>query len=194
MARRAKIIGTLIDVYGDEWDLREWIPTDHGWSLASGWPKGFPRGSGGVGGPRIILTKPLVDYLESVRYDLRPVQAARLPLKINRIKRLRLLLGHHQKKDRRSWWMDHADELGSMSHIEFAAKHGVSSSAVDLMHEVVFGAKKGRPDAWWKDPEVAELLRGKLPISFVADRLDRDCDATRKARRLLREWDKEQSS
>lgn len=194
MPRRSKVIGTLVDAYGDEWDLREWIPTDHGFSLACGWPKGLPRGPGGVGAARVILTKELIDHMESVRYDMRPLQAAKLPLGFSRIKRIRLLLGHNWKGDRRSWWEEHADELETMSNNQFAAKHGVSSSAVDLMYEALFGAKKGRPKAWWKDPVAAKLLRSKLPVSVVAERVGQNCDSTDQARRRLKEWDQAQSS
>ena len=120
--------------------------------------------------------------------------SCKAPIGVQSHKRIRLLLGHNWKGDRRSWWEDHADELETMSNNQFAAKHGVSSSAVDLMYEELFGAKKGRTTAWWKDPIAAKLLRSKLPVSVVAERVGQNCDSTDKARRLLREWDKEQSS
>src|SRR5690606_29504593 len=66
MARRATIIAVINDHFGDKWDVREWRPTGLGWSVAMGWPHGEPRGLFGCGGPRVIATDLLVEYVQDV--------------------------------------------------------------------------------------------------------------------------------
>jgi hypothetical protein len=191
MGRRAKIIGRVVDCEGDPWDAKELRHTDHGFAVAIGWPCGLPRGKGGCGGPRAILTRELVDHLESVRHELAPIDAARLPVGRPTMKRLRRLLGHDRKDDRRSWWEAHAEELYTTSFVEFGRKHGVTSSAAELMHEELFGRKRGRPAGWWSEPEAAALLSSNLPTVEVADRLGRSIRSIWSGRYLLKAREKE---
>jgi hypothetical protein len=173
MSRKATIIGTTRDHFGDPWELREWIETEHAFSIARGWPAAQLRGRGGVGGPRIVLTTGLVEHLEGVRYELNPTRSANLPLGRAQMKRIRQLLGHDRKADRRSWWLDRSDELASISFVDFGRKHGVSDAAAALMFESIFGEGRGRKLAWWKDDRVASLLLSSLPSSLVAEKLGR---------------------
>jgi hypothetical protein len=191
MGRRAVIIGRVLDCEGDPWDIKEFRPTGHGWMIAIGWPSGLPRGKGGCGGPRVILTRELVDHLESVKHALNPTSAARLPVGRPTMKRLRRLLGHNRKDDRRSWWEAHAEELYTTSFVEFGRRHGVTSSAAELMHEELFGRKRGRPTGWWSEPEAAPLLLSNLPTVEIADRLGRSVKEIWSGRYLLKTREKE---
>jgi len=175
-----------VDLYGDGWDVREYRPTPGGWPLAIGWPSGFARGRGGIGGPRAILTRELVDHMEAVRHHLRPIEAAAIPIGRSAVKRLRRLLGHDRKADRRDWWVGHAEELATTPFAEFGRKYGVSSSAAEAMHGELFGRKRGRKAAWWREPEATALLLSDLPTVEIADRLGRSAQEVWGSRYLLK--------
>jgi hypothetical protein len=185
MGSRARIIGQVTDAYGDEWDIKAEIDSGHGWPIRVGWPSGYPRGRGGIGGPRVVLTEDLVNHLESVRHDLRPMEAAKLPLGQAQLKRLRKLLGHNRKSDRRAWYEDHIEELATLEHTEFARRYGLSDSAVALMHQELIGRQRGRPDSWWRGDDAKAVLSSDLPIVIIAERLGRSIKAVWTARYLL---------
>ena len=134
--------------------MREARETPHGWLLLLGWPWGIPRGRGGSGGPRIILTRPLVDHLEAHRRDPGSVD---LPCGRTAIKRLRALLGLNWYVDGEAWWMDRLEDLATLSGVEFAQRHGVSSAAVSYAHTACFG-----PRGWVFNPRRPHLLSCKL--------------------------------
>jgi hypothetical protein len=115
MARRAIIIGTAQDIFGRLFDVRESRPTRHGFNVLLGWPVTARRGPGG-GGPQVIITKPLAEYLEKMR--LAPV-GIDLPIGRGAVKRLRFILGHHWFRDNTAWWAEHPDGRGK----SFAARH-----------------------------------------------------------------------
>jgi hypothetical protein len=172
MARKATIIGVVMDAWGDAWDVREFRPTDHGFAVAIGWPSGFPRGRGGVGGPRVILTRELVEHLESVRHALTPMSAARLPLGRPQVKRLRRLLGHDRKADRHEWWMARADDLVSLTSREFAGKHGCDPDAAENFRRAHFGpSREVREPGWYLSPEHRDVILSRLPAAHIADEL-----------------------
>ncbi|MEI8371849.1 MAG: hypothetical protein WCJ35_03335 [Planctomycetota bacterium] len=168
MAKTARIIGKVADVFGDSWDLRERRPTAYGWSVCLGWPHGQPRGRGGTGGPSIIVTRELLGYLESVRetpgtYDL--------PIGRTAIKRLRRLLGMDWFAENEAWWQERIEELSTMTLQKFAEKYGLSEGAVDLWRLRFFG-RQLRPEGWWLKEPARELLGGDYPRTYVAQCLD----------------------
>ena len=71
MGRKAIILSVEQDWEGNDWDIRERRPTKHGWSVLLGWPSGYPRGRGGIGGPSAILTQPLVRQCRALFPGLR---------------------------------------------------------------------------------------------------------------------------
>jgi len=66
MARKARIIGSVVDVRGRPWAVREYRPTAHGFSVAIGWPQGEARGRGGRG-VAVAPTQGLAEYLATTR-------------------------------------------------------------------------------------------------------------------------------
>jgi len=135
MGRKARIIGQVIDAFGDAWDIREERPTSHGFSVYLGWPQAVPRGQGG-GGPRTIITRELAAYLESHRHNFKDID---LPLGKTAIKRLRRVLGHHYRQDRALWWEERFKDLISMTVEDFSLKHGVSQGAVSQWRKTLIG-------------------------------------------------------
>lgn len=164
MAREATIIGQITDFFDDLWDIREGRPTPHGWDLLLGWPCGIPRGRGGSGGPRVILTKEVAGYLETVRDS---PQKAELPCGRTTIKRLRKLLGHSWFEDNQLWWLDHLDDLASLTTTDFSKKYSKSTGAVSQNRAVLVG-NRTRSAGWWAEPTTAEVLVQK-PTEIAAD-------------------------
>lgn len=181
MGRVAVIIDLVRDIFGDRWDVREYRETRYGFLIALGWPHGQPRGPGGTGGPRVVLTRPLVRLLEEYRDA-----PSRLDLPIGRsaIKRLRRLLGHHWYRDRAQWWEERIEDLSSLTLEEFARRHGVTPSAVEEARLNLCG-RKLRPAHWWIEPAIAQLILDG-PMALAADRLDLTPSSIRRLRFLLR--------
>lgn len=165
MARHARIIAQVGDAWGSLWDVHAARETTHGWSLMLGWPVGLPRGRGGSGGVRVILTRELAAYLEAHR--MAPGAMA-LPCGRGVIKRLRALLGMDWRTDNEAWWLDRLDDLADLSGVEFARRHGVSSAAVSHAHKACFGPRL-RPSGWWRDPVVVSILSSDHPRAWIAD-------------------------
>lgn len=121
MARRAQIISNATDYSGAQWDVRERRPTDHGFELMIGWPKGEPRGMGGRG-VATIITVELAKYLQETR--LRDVS---LPIGLTAVKRLRSDMGLYWSWD--EWWEARAADLAAMTLEAFCDRHGCSVGA-----------------------------------------------------------------
>lgn len=183
MARQATIVDQIKDLWGDEWDVREYRHTDHGFRVALGWPAGTPRGAGGAGGPRAILTEPLVIYLASLRDT---PQDIRLPIGRTTLQRLRRTLGHHWRIDRAAWWETRVEDLSDLSLTAFAAKHGVSIAAASHARNALFGAMT-RPAGWWRAPDVVEIILSDRPRAVVAETLDISIGTVGRLRWLLRQ-------
>ena len=126
-ARRAP--GFVRDVFDNRWDISEFRGTKHGFDIVLGWPSGKPRGMGGAGRPGVILTPPLVRYLERFRTNMKGID---LPISPKVIERLRGLLGHDTWKEVKRWWEDRRANLKVLSYAEFARRHGSSPSAARL--------------------------------------------------------------
>ncbi|MGD0499726.1 MAG: hypothetical protein ABSC23_14960 [Bryobacteraceae bacterium] len=110
MKPNPKIIGHVRDVEGGLWDVRQIRDTKHGFDLLFGSP--VPRlGSYRGGLPRLIATRPLIDFGDANRtkhdgvlYDL--------PAGRSTLKRVRHRLGFH-RPPARLWAVRHAPGSGS---------------------------------------------------------------------------------
>lgn len=181
MARHARIIRVARDHFGDRWDIREERPTEHGWPLLFGWPSGFPRGRGGCGGPRLILSSPLVEYLESRRLK----RGVELPIGSQSVKKLWRMIGRDYYGEVAKWWEDRADDLAELTLDEFSAKHHTKNGAVEMWRLRMFG-KRLRDAAWWRNEPAHRLLVGAYPRAFVAEKLDISIGAVGRLRWRLR--------
>ena len=121
MAREARIIGTATDANGIIFDVRERRVTNHGFLLHIGWPKGEPRGRG-CGGPKVILTVELAQYLTAIR-----PREVDLPIGGTTVKVLRNAIGLRWSWD--EWWAARSDDLMSLTLECFSNKHGCSTGA-----------------------------------------------------------------
>jgi len=184
LARVATIIGSANDAWDDAWDVREARPTAHGFEVLLGWPAGA-RGKG-YGGPRVIPTRPLVDYLERHRRDAAVWQ---LPIGRGAIKRLRRLLGHNRYSDADAWWQARLDDLSTMTIEEFASRHNRKHSAVERAMLAYVG-KRCRDAGWYRVPGVREILVGDLPRAHVAYLLHISVGAVGRLRWMLRQEDR----
>ncbi|WP_155804529.1 helix-turn-helix domain-containing protein [Magnetospirillum fulvum] len=182
MARVATIIGETADVWGDIWDVREHRPTDHGFDLSLGWPQGMPRGRGGAGSPRAIVTPDVAAYLESLRHT--PAQI-RLPCGRGAIMRMRRLLGHDWRADQWLWWSDRIEDLATMTTDEFAREHSVSVGAISTNRQALLG-RRCREAGWWRDESVTAILMSDAPISSIADDLGIAAGSVRRLRHVAR--------
>lgn len=106
------------DAFDDDWLVIEWRPTPHGFDLALGWPV-----YAGRGGPRVIPTAALVEYLERIE---RP-RDIDLPISRTSIKAVRALLG--MRFDWGAWWSARETDLRTMTLDAFAARHHCSTGA-----------------------------------------------------------------
>lgn len=179
----ARIIDSVTDAFGDAWEVREWRPTTHGFDIAFGWPTGERRGTGGVGGARVVLTAPLADYLDQTR--MRPIEM-RLPIGRSTIKRLRRILGHHWLVDRAAWWESCAEDLSDMTIEEFCAKHDVSPGAVVNARHALFGPVL-RAAGWWRSPDIAGILTSDRPRSEIAEDLGISVGSVGRLRWMIKE-------
>lgn len=168
MARHATVIGEIADVWGDVWDVREYRPTPHGFPVAFGWPNGIPRGAGGSGGPRVIVTTELARHFEAHR--LAPIHLA-VPIGNTAVKRIRRLLGHHRQIDSAAWWEDRSSDLADLTIDQFAKRHSVSMGAVANARHALFGHNL-RPAGWWRQKDIVTILLSDAPRSDIADALE----------------------
>jgi len=173
MARHATIRGIIADHWGDDW---EWSHTEPAGEIVlyRGWPAGQPRGAGGCGGPRWIVTSPVAAIY--LAYD-RPNTfwpAARemtLPWGPNTWKKHRRLLGIDRHSVAAKWWQDRIGDLCGLSIPEFAAKHSVDGMSVSTWRKRLGVEQKDRPDRWWLEPQVREVLVSERPAAWIAEQL-----------------------
>lgn len=182
MARVAQIIGTTLDIWGDEWDVRERRETAYGFSVTIGWPHSLPRGKAGTGGPRVIVTPDLAAHLQAVRD--RP-GAHGLPIGNTAVKRLRRLLGLDWRDDRAAWWAARADDLADLTVEEFGRRHGASAGAIINARHALFGPTL-RPAGWWRAPDVQEIIHADRPRVLVAEELGISVGSLGRLRYVLR--------
>lgn len=178
-----KTICEVVDFLGDRWSAYETRPTNHGWAIFLGKPAVRNIGQDRRGGNRVILTPELVQYMESIRY--KRGANPQLPICSGAIKRVRKILGFNMDEDRRSWWEEHADELASMTEVEFAAKHELSPSRVSQVNKAMFGKRIREPN-WWRQESVQSLLLSNLPAVVIAEQLGITTGSVRRLRSVSR--------
>ena len=120
--RESLAIDQIDDIEGCSWLVSEYRPTPHGFAVAVGWP----IDASGPGGPCVIMTAALAEYLRSAP---RP-RDIDLPISRSTIKQLRGALGLSFDAD--AWWAARADDLGSMTLAAFCARHGCSIGAASI--------------------------------------------------------------
>ncbi|MDR2054984.1 MAG: hypothetical protein LBQ10_03830 [Desulfovibrio sp.] len=159
MARRATIIGIAKDFLGRQYDVREARPTKHGFDVLLGWPSDVQRGPGG-GSPQVIITWPLIKYLEKMRLTPGKID---LPIGRGPVKRVRSVLGHYWPEDNAEWWREHPDGPGK----SFTSKHN-------------WRKKLGLPSNAWTpemDAMLLEMLANKMRIKDIAAAMGRTTSA-----------------
>lgn len=170
------------DHYDDQWSVYEERPTEHGWPLIMGRPYP-PRYASG--GDATILTSELVEYLMSMRHERGAIS---LPIGLTAIKRIRKALGLNSYDDMRQWWEEHADELASMTEVEFADKHGYSPARVSQANKALFG-KRLREPGWWLVEPARSAIKGDGPRAQVAMDLGISIGAVGRLRWRIRTMD-----
>ncbi|MCI7403625.1 hypothetical protein [Pyramidobacter sp.] len=172
MARVANIIGEITDYQGRKWDVRERRPTAHGFDVYLGWPHGVPRGKGGSGGPQVILTAELAEYLSAAE-NIR-CKDIDLPFGKTRINKLRAELGISWRKARAEWWASKKDELQTLTLAEFAQKYGVSEAVISLRLKAMAIAKPRHTERALLESEEEEnsnLISTTEAAQIIASRL-----------------------
>lgn len=116
--RADQAIDLIQDIDGEDWLVREYRPTRHGFDVAIGWPaEALQQGAA------TILTTRLAVYL---MVEVRP-RDIDLPIGRTTIKRLRAELDLRFDWD--DWWAAREGDLRSMTLEAFAARHNCSVGA-----------------------------------------------------------------
>lgn len=176
MSRHAIILDTILDYWGDPWDVRQWRHSALV-SIPMGWPAGQPRGKGGTGGVRVIVSQELATIMEEF-------PDAPLPIGKNAKHRVRRLLGLGHTLDRRAgWWDAKLKDLLTLSYQQFSKEHGVAQSTVCAQYTARFG-RRIRKSGWWREPDVSEIILNRATAT-AADDLDLTAPTVRKLRTIL---------
>lgn len=162
------VVGEVIDVNGDWWDVRDVRSTRHGFDLCFGNPAN-ERGVFDSGLPRLIATKPLWDFWEANQtksngflYDL--------PAGRTTLKRLRKRLGFNFNEDRREFFMDRIEDLDSLRSSEFAVKHAVETHVASGWRRRIIGLRT-RKSGWWRKAKVRRILLSNLTLREAGRKL-----------------------
>lgn len=123
-SRESQSIGTVTDIYGSTWRVREYRSTSHGFDVVIGWPD-----EPGPQGATVAMTQPLAEYLAA--HD-RP-RDMYLPISRSTMLRLRKALQLTYNPDK--WWADRHEDLHSMTLAEFAARHGCSEASASVRRQ-----------------------------------------------------------
>lgn len=170
---------TVLDRFGDAWEVVEARPTPHGFDLLLGFPLAGRRGRGGKS---VVCTSELVAYLESRRY---PARGVHLPIGHTTIKGLRALLGLRWLDQHAAWWEERTEDLADFTLEAFAERYGVSASVAANARLALLGPRL-RPAGWWREPDAAALLAGPRPVVEVAQTLGLAAGSVRRMRSVLR--------
>lgn len=127
--RESLAIDHIADIYGEDWLVSEYRPTDHGFDIALGWP----LAQQGPGNPRVITTLPLLQYLHHV---IRPRDIA-LPIGKTSVKRLRAEMDLRWDWD--AWWAARTDDLRNLTLEQFCAAHQCSMGAASQRRAQLLG-------------------------------------------------------
>ncbi|MGD0498433.1 MAG: hypothetical protein ABSC23_08350 [Bryobacteraceae bacterium] len=168
MKPNPKIIGHVRDVEGGLWDVRQIRDTKHGFDLLFGSPA--PRlGSYRGGLPRLIATRPLIDFWDANRtkhdgvlYDL--------PAGRTTLKRVRHRLGFHYLHDLSKFWKERIEDLKTLSAREFAMRHGVGVLVVRETRTRLLG-RRARKLNWWRKPRPLKILRSNISLNAMGKKL-----------------------
>ncbi len=180
MARIAIIIGYCRDYSGYPFDVREVRRTGLGFDVLIGWPEGA-RGKG-MGGPQIILTRALRNYILNT-FLARGKAARALPISYTALKRLRRIIGLDYYSEVSAWWIEKSPELASSTLTDFAAKYDLNLGTVSEWNKRLFG-KRLRPNNWWRSEETQAILLAHEPDWLIAGRLDISEGSVRRLRWL----------
>jgi hypothetical protein len=154
------------DYSGQPWRVAEARPTVHGWTLYLGRPVGADGGTPRQGATA-IPTPEMRDHLAATVQ--RPSETD-LPLSPPAVRRLRRMLALTWRAHRRRWWEEREGDLLALTEDGFAAKHGVSQSAVSL--ELHKRDRRRRSQRRLDDPGFAELLQLEISHAELARILD----------------------
>jgi hypothetical protein len=153
------------DVHGENWDVRQILPTKHGFYLFFGSPAGGTWRSNAC----IIATKELHNFWDSNRtrhdgliYDL--------PIGRSTVKRVRRRLQFNFLEDWSKFWQDRIDDLKTITAREFAAKHKVEQNVVKEMRFKILG-RRARQIGWWREPRVLAILLAETTHRAAAEKL-----------------------
>jgi hypothetical protein len=167
------------DYSGHPWRVTEARPTVHGWTIYLGRPL-REDGTCIRQGATAIPTPELRDQLAATVQ--RPTETD-LPLSPPAVRRLRRMLGLTWRAHRRQWWEEREGELLALTEDGFAAKHGVSQSAVSL--ELQKCDRRRRSQRRLDDPGFAELLQLEISHAELARILDVSRPTARRWREKL---------
>jgi len=168
MKRKYPILGQVRDVEGSLWHVRDIRDTKHGFDLLLGSPdtrtESYPRGL-----PRLIATRPLVDFWEANKIR-RDGVLFDLPAGRTTLKRLRHRLGFHNLDDLSEYWQERIEDLEELSAREFAKRHGVHIDVVFDTRLKLLG-KRARDLGWWRKPRPLKVLRSKITLREMGEKL-----------------------
>jgi hypothetical protein len=156
----------ISDCLDRRWRISEAIPTRHGWPVFLGRPL---REDGTCFRQRAttILTPELRDHLSAT---VAIPSAVDLPLSPPTVNRLRRMLGLTWREHRRQWWEEREEDLHTLTEDEFAAKHGVTQSAVS--RELKKRRRLRRPARRLDDAGLRQLLSLPIPHAELAGILE----------------------
>lgn len=168
MKRNPKIIGHVRDVEGSLWDVRQIRETKHGFDLLFGSPDSR-LGSYKGGLPRLIATKPLLDFWKANRAKRGGV-VFDLPAGRTTLKRVRRRLGFNYLDELSEFWDERIEDLEALSAREFAMRHKVDIQVVFETRRKLLGNVARNP-GWWRKPRPLKILRSKITLREVGERL-----------------------
>ena len=156
------------DFEGALFNVRQIRNTKHGFDLLFGRP--VPR-QGVYNGPtHLIATRQLVDFWKANRTNHEGV-IMDLPAGWTTLKRMRRRLGINYFDDVSRFWLDRIGELETLTPREFAARHDIHPDAVFDARRRMLGNWAREPD-WWRKPRPLEVLRSKITLREMGERLD----------------------
>ena len=178
MKRKATILGQVRDVERCIWDVREIRGTKYGFDLLFGSPASR-LGSYRGGLPRLIATRPLIDFWKANRTKHDGVLFD-LPAGRTTLKRLRRHFGFHYSNDLTKFWKDRIVDLETLSVREFAMRHNVDVDVVSDTRMRLLG-RRSRELGWWLKPRPLKILQSNLTLREMAEKL---CISISQAKRL----------
>ena len=168
MKRKASALGQVRDVEGGLWEVREIRDTKYGFDLLFGAKLPIP-GSYQGGRPHLIATQPLVDFWEA---NCRNHDGVIMDLPAGRttLKRMRRRLGFNYFDDMSEFWHERIEDLNTLGAREFATRHNVPVEVAFDARRRLLGIVARDPD-WWHKARPLKILRSKIPLREVGEKL-----------------------